>query len=209
MSENDTRWADQLLERARATAAPRAEDAARNLASIEAQLGIGPEVAPEIARRGSAGADATTAGRPDGREALGAARRGVVKGALVQGALVKGSLVLAFGVGTGIIGYLIGRAETERARDAIVHGAPAAAAAMPDALARKAVSGTTANAAKATDAPSTPESLVETTTLPSLLEASAEAVGRESCAALGARATNAPLSTRRAVGNRPACQASA
>jgi hypothetical protein len=150
MSDDDTRWADRLLERARATAAPRTEDAARNLASIEARLGSGPgmtpDVAPDIAAR---------IGRVEG----GLSTRGAaVKGTLASRALVKGSLVLVFGVGTGIVGYLIGRAETARTRDPIAAGATATA--MPAGLGREAIGGeATANAptvAGASEPPAAP-----------------------------------------------------
>src|SRR5688572_14280042 len=128
MSVDDTRWADQLLDRARATAAPRREDAARNLASIEARLGIGPGLA-----HGSAPGVAPRAA-PDI-----ALRARALPGAWMKGAFVKAGLVLAFGAGTGFIGYLLGRAETERSPAPIADSAAAALPAMPEGQAREVV----------------------------------------------------------------------
>ena len=168
MSDDDTRWADHLLEHARATAAPRGEDAARNLASIEARLGIGPGIAPDLAPDLAA-----RSGRVEG----GLARRGVAKGALMKGAFVKTGLVIAFGVGTGVIGYLIGRAETERSRDAIADRAPATT--MPDGLTRDAVvresTETALNAARAPVTPVAPAALAGSDAAPATLRPGAHA----------------------------------
>jgi hypothetical protein len=156
MNDDDTRWADQLLERARATAAPCAEDAARNLANIEARLGMGPGVGPgasEIAANppatkgagrsivaGAAGglgvSLATRVARLQGGGLRsGLVKSGILKSGLVKSGLVKGGLVLAFGVATGILGYLIGRAETAQDRAEIAVGAAAAVAPPPASVA--------------------------------------------------------------------------
>jgi hypothetical protein len=147
MSDDDTRWADQLLERARATAAPRAEDAARNLANIEARLGMGPGVgagASEIAANPPAtkGAGRTIAAGAAGGLGVSLATRvarlqggglqsGILKSGILKSGVVKGALVLAFGVATGILGYLIGRAETAQNRAEIAVDAPEASALPP------------------------------------------------------------------------------
>lgn len=142
MSDDDTRWADQLLERARATAAPRAEDAARNLASIEARLGMGPGVgagASEIAANPPA---TTGTGRSIAAGAAGGLgvslatkvarlQGGGLRSGILKSGLVKGALVLAFGVATGILGYLIGRAETAQNRAELAVDAAAASAPPP------------------------------------------------------------------------------
>jgi hypothetical protein len=147
MSDDDTRWADQLLERARATAAPRAEDAARNLANIEARLGMGPGVgagASEIAvnppatkaaersiAAGAAGGLGVSLATRVARLQGGGLQSGILKGGILKSGAVKGALVLAFGVATGILGYLIGRAETAQHRAEVATGAAVASAPPP------------------------------------------------------------------------------
>jgi hypothetical protein len=154
MSDDDARWADQLLERARATAAPRAEDAARNLANIEARLGMGPGVgagASEIAANppatkgagrsiaaGAAGGLGVSLATRVARLQGGGLQSGVLKSGILKSGVVKGALVLAFGVATGILGYLIGRAETAQNRAEIATGAAAATPPAPLATSREA-----------------------------------------------------------------------
>jgi hypothetical protein len=137
MTDDDTRWADRLLERARDTAAPRAEDAARNLASIEARLGMGPGVGAGASETAASQAPTNGAGRSIAAGGLGVSSvarvgllqsGGLLKSSLLKGGLLKGGLVLAFGVATGIVGYLIGRAETAQNRAEIAVDAAAALA---------------------------------------------------------------------------------
>jgi hypothetical protein len=182
MSDDDTRWADQLLERARATAAPGADDAARNLASIEARLGMGPGAGAGASETAASQRATNGVGRPIaagaagglgvssvarvGLLASGGLRSALSKSWLVKG-MVKGGLVLAFGVATGIVGYLIGRAETAQNRAEIAVDAAAALAPPPAPVA------TSHDAVAPAASPPVAPSSVATSPVPHAEEASA------------------------------------
>ena len=122
MSEDDVRWAEQLLARTRAVAQPRGEDAARNLASIEERLGISlpasSTATPGVEAPGAAGIASREVAPPSAlleqRRAPGAAPSAARAGLTLA---VKAGLVLSFGLMTGVVGNLIGRAETQANRD--------------------------------------------------------------------------------------------
>lgn len=150
MSKDDALWADELLRRARAATAPTRADATRNFAGLEARLGMSPSASttsPEPRGAAREGGEAVLGPGEDesALDLLGAARdprgpeaRGpsVVSGARAHGLpfAAKLGLVLSFGLTTGVVGYWLGRAETERARaQASLGMAPASIVAAPTA----------------------------------------------------------------------------
>lgn len=126
MSRGDAHWSDRLLAGARAGAEPGSEDAARNLASIEARLGLldagsGPGGRTAHGREPSARApEPVRAPLRELRAPLAAVR---------HAALVKVGLVLSFGLTTGVVGYWIGRTESPERQDALESVPPRAPAA--------------------------------------------------------------------------------
>jgi hypothetical protein len=126
MSRDEARWADGLLAGARAFAEPRPEDATRNFAAIEARLGNILDASSDADCRPSGESSIVTRlprapAPPVARSATLAAARGLP-------ALAKAGLVLTFGLGTGLVGYWMGRAETAVARDAAARETPSARA---------------------------------------------------------------------------------
>jgi hypothetical protein len=139
MSKRDELWAEHLLSRALVTTGPHPGDAARNLASIEARLGLasgsspkeGPDGIDAAARSGAAAPTAARSalvpgrprGLPDPKAPSGAALEpGTAWKGL--GSPAKAGLVLSFGLVTGVIGYFIGRSDAEQHRAPIALDSP-------------------------------------------------------------------------------------
>jgi hypothetical protein len=142
VSKRDEQWAAQLLQRACATREPRPGDAARNLAGIEARLGLagvhapsGPHAIDALAGAArtapaaprSAPLGARTRGPSDARVPSSAGAEDARARWMTLGSPGHAGLVLTFGLVTGVIGYFIGRSEAEPQRAPMALDSPSIA----------------------------------------------------------------------------------
>jgi hypothetical protein len=104
-------WADSLLERVRASADPTAVDEARNLAAIEQRLSGVPSGA--LNGGGGAAGDHRPKALLPAQSPSAAPPLAPVRGSRL-GAAAKVGRWLAFGLATGVVGYLLGRADGQR-----------------------------------------------------------------------------------------------
>jgi len=213
MSEEEALWADELLARVRGAVEPHSEDAARNLSRIEARLGAG---ALEPSSEAEGGAISThdaseppvptpSATRPSMADpGEPASRQGPALGALANaGARIDASsvstrwgglasplrfgLVLAFGLVTGVVGYLIGRTETQHeAREnthpsRVTSGVDPASERIPSASASS-VSASSASSSRAPAATAQPDDSAARTLADTSRESSS---GSSSSSAIG------------------------